>query len=95
MKLSKYFKKSEPTVTGIVSGIGEGLTKDDYADRNEWFRSKQKDEESPSSTKASSVSSKSFESQEDSNNKSQPSEGDAETKTTMIPPPNLDVTSRC
>jgi hypothetical protein len=33
MKLSKHFKKSEPTVTGVVSGIGEGLAKDDYADK--------------------------------------------------------------
>jgi hypothetical protein len=86
MKLSKYFKKSEPTVTGIVSGIGEGLTKDDYADRNEWFKFKKKHEESPSSTRASSASSKSFESQEDSNSKSQPSESDAENKTTNDTP---------
>ncbi|MGC2574995.1 MAG: hypothetical protein WA364_26070 [Candidatus Nitrosopolaris sp.] len=50
MKLSKYFKKSEPTVTGIVSGIGEGLAKDDYADKKEWFKFRKKEDEFPSTT---------------------------------------------
>lgn len=48
MKLSKHFKKSEPTVTGVVSGIGEGLAKDDYADKKEWFKFRKKEDESPS-----------------------------------------------
>jgi hypothetical protein len=73
MKLSKFFKKSEPTATGIVSGIGEVLAKDDYADKKEWFKFKKKDEESPSpiTTTTSSASPKSSESQETSNTKSQ------------------------
>lgn len=44
MKLSKHFEKSEPTATGVLSGIGEGLAKDDYADRKEWFKFKKKEE---------------------------------------------------
>lgn len=47
MKLSRFFKKSEPIATGIVSGIGEGLAKDDYSDKKEWFKFKKKEEESP------------------------------------------------
>jgi hypothetical protein len=71
MKLSKYFKKSEPTVTGIVSGIGEGLAKDDYADKKEWFKFRKKEDESPSTTETLSTptnsNSISPESQETSN----------------------------
>jgi len=37
LRLSNLFKKSKPIPTGILSGIGEGLAKDDYGDREEWF----------------------------------------------------------
>ena len=43
MNLSNAFKKDEPTVTGIISGIGEGLVKDDYKD--EWFKFNKKEDE--------------------------------------------------
>jgi len=39
MNLSNAFKKDEPTVTGIISGIGEGLVKDDYKDKDESVKS--------------------------------------------------------
>jgi hypothetical protein len=45
LKLSKNFKKSDPTITGILSGIGEGLSKDDYEDRKEWFKFRKKQDE--------------------------------------------------
>ncbi len=75
LKLSKYFKKSEPTVTGIASGIGEGLRKDDYADRKEWFKFRKKEDESTLSTTSISTTtnskSKSTQSLETSNIQSQ------------------------
>ena len=40
--LSNLFKKSQPIPTGILSGLGEGLAKDDYADRDEWFKFEKK-----------------------------------------------------
>jgi hypothetical protein len=45
--LSNLFKKSQPTPTGILSGLGEGLVKDDYADRDEWFTFKKKENDKP------------------------------------------------
>jgi len=45
MNLSNAFKKDEPTVTGIISGIGEGLVKDDYKDKDEWFKFNKKEDE--------------------------------------------------
>src|SRR6476620_6546894 len=45
MNLSNAFKKDEPTVTGIISGIGEGLVKDDYKDEDEWFKFNKKEDE--------------------------------------------------
>ena len=36
------FSKSQPIPTGILSGLGEGLAKDDYADRDEWFKFEKK-----------------------------------------------------
>lgn len=42
---SNLFKKSQPIPTGILSGLGEGLVKDDYADRDEWFTFKKKENE--------------------------------------------------
>jgi len=35
--LSSFFSKSQPIPSGILSGLGEGLAKDDYADRDSWF----------------------------------------------------------
>lgn len=81
MKLSKFFKKSVPTTTVVLSGIGEGLAKDDYDDRKEWFKFKKKDQESPSSTTTSSASPKSSESQETSNTKSQQKRSNNDDKT--------------
>jgi hypothetical protein len=40
--LSNLFKKSQPIPTGILSGLGEGLAQDDYADRDEWFKFEKK-----------------------------------------------------
>jgi len=40
--LSNLFKKSQPLPAGILSGLGEGLAKDDYDDRKEWFTFKKK-----------------------------------------------------
>jgi hypothetical protein len=40
--LSDLFKKSQPIPSGILSGLGEGLVKDDYADRDEWFKFEKK-----------------------------------------------------
>jgi hypothetical protein len=37
LRLSNLFKKSRPILTGILSGIGEGLAMDDYGDMKEWF----------------------------------------------------------
>ena len=45
--LSNLFKKSQPTRTGILSGLGEGLVKDDYADKDEWFTFKKKKGDKP------------------------------------------------
>ncbi len=45
--LSNLFKKSQPTPTGILSGLGEGLVKDDYADKDEWFTFKKKENDKP------------------------------------------------
>jgi hypothetical protein len=88
MKLSKHFKKSEPTVTGIISGIGEGLAKDDYADKKEWFKFKKKEDESSSSaTETPSTLVKSSESQENSNIKDQQNKSNKkENKTTNYSP---------
>jgi hypothetical protein len=43
--LSNLLKKSQPIPTGILSGLGEGLAKDDYADRDEWFKFEKKHDE--------------------------------------------------
>jgi len=48
--LANLFKKSQPIPTGILSDLGEGLAKDDYDDKKEWFTFKKKDD-SPESTK--------------------------------------------
>jgi ferritin-like metal-binding protein YciE len=40
--LSSLYKK-QPIVTGFLSGLGEGLAKDDYDDFREWFSFKKKE----------------------------------------------------
>ena len=35
--LSNFFSNSQPIPSGILSGLGEGLAKDDYADKDSWF----------------------------------------------------------
>ena len=45
MGISEVFKDSDPTITGIISGIGKGLIKDDIADKEKWFTFKKKEEE--------------------------------------------------
>ena len=42
--LSTLYKK-QPTITGILSGLGAGLAKDDYNDVKDWFLFKKKGEE--------------------------------------------------
>jgi hypothetical protein len=43
--LSDLFRKTQPIPSGILSGLGEGLAKDDYADRDEWFKFERKQED--------------------------------------------------
>jgi hypothetical protein len=40
--LSNLFKKSQLIPIGILSGLGEGLAKYDYADIDEWFKFEKK-----------------------------------------------------
>ena len=42
--LSDLYNK-EPIITGILSGLGAGLSKDDYKDFTEWFLFKKKEED--------------------------------------------------
>jgi ferritin-like metal-binding protein YciE len=42
--LSTLYKK-QPMITGILSGLGAGLAKDDYNDFREWFLFKKKEDE--------------------------------------------------
>jgi ferritin-like metal-binding protein YciE len=42
--LSSLYKK-QPMITGILSGLGAGLAKDDYNDFKEWFLFKKKEDE--------------------------------------------------
>ena len=42
--LSALYKK-QPMITGILSGLGAGLAKDDYNDVKEWFLFKRKQDE--------------------------------------------------
>ena len=44
--LSALYKK-QPMITGILSGLGAGLAKDDYNDVKEWFLFKKRDDEEP------------------------------------------------
>jgi hypothetical protein len=75
--LSNLFKKSQPIPTGILSGLGEGLAKDDYADRDEWFKFEKKYDNTlvpetttttSSTDTAADVSNDNTKSQQDDNN---------------------------
>ena len=44
LSLSTLYKK-QPIITGILSGLGAGLAKDDYNDFKEWFLFKKKNDE--------------------------------------------------
>ncbi|CAN5864472.1 hypothetical protein BH23THE1_BH23THE1_18930 [soil metagenome] len=45
MGIADAFKDSSPVITGIISGIGKGLVKDDIADKNKWFSFKKKEDD--------------------------------------------------
>ena len=45
MGIADTFKDFSPEITGIISGIGKGLVKDDIADKDKWFTFKKKEEE--------------------------------------------------
>ena len=55
--LLNLLKKSQPIPTGILSGLGYGLAKDDYADRDEWFKFEKKPNDTlvPETTTTSST----------------------------------------
>ncbi len=42
--LSNLFKKSRPGTAGVLSGLGEVLSQDDIADKDEWFKFKKKED---------------------------------------------------
>ena len=41
--LSNLFRKSKPGAAGVLSGLGEALSQDDIADKEEWFKFKKKE----------------------------------------------------
>ena len=41
--LSRLIKKSRPSTAGVLSGLGEALSQDDIADKEEWFSFKKKE----------------------------------------------------
>jgi hypothetical protein len=41
--LSSLFKKSKPATAGVLSGLGDVLSNDDIADKDEWFKFKKKE----------------------------------------------------
>ena len=45
MGVADVFKDSNPDITGIISGIGRSLIKDDIADKDKWFTFKKKEDE--------------------------------------------------
>ena len=40
--LSRLIKKSRPSTAGVLSGLGEALSQDDIADKEEWLSSRKK-----------------------------------------------------
>jgi hypothetical protein len=55
IQLFQSFKKSQPLPSGILSGLGEGLAKDDYGDVKDWFTFKKKDTSAEPSTTTEST----------------------------------------
>ena len=45
MGIAEAFKESDPIISGILSGIGKGLIKDDIADKHKWFTFKKKEDQ--------------------------------------------------
>ena len=45
MGIADAFKDSSPLISGILSGIGKGLVKDDIADKDKWFSFKKKEDD--------------------------------------------------
>jgi len=45
MGIADAFKDYSPIISGILSGIGKGLVKDDIADKDKWFTFKKKKDE--------------------------------------------------
>ena len=43
LTFSNLFKKSRPGPAGVLSGLGEALSQDDIADKEEWFKIKKKE----------------------------------------------------
>jgi hypothetical protein len=41
--LSSFFRKSRPDAAGVLSGLGDSLSQDDIADKEEWFKFKKKE----------------------------------------------------
>ena len=51
--LSNLIKKSRPATAGVFSGLGEALTHDDIADKEEWFSFKKKEDKTNLETSTS------------------------------------------
>ncbi|KAA2283520.1 hypothetical protein [Candidatus Nitrosocosmicus sp. SS] len=45
MGIADAFKDSNPGITGLKSGIGKSLVKDDIADKDKWFTFRKKEED--------------------------------------------------
>jgi len=45
MGIADAFKDSNPGITGLISGIGKSLVKDDIADKDKWFTFRKKEED--------------------------------------------------
>ena len=56
LELSNLFKKSRPATAGILSGLGEALSNDDIADKDEWFKFKKKENETNLNTSTKEIS---------------------------------------
>ena len=51
--LSNLFKKLRPETAGILSGLGDALSKDDIADKEEWFKFKKRENDTCSEISSS------------------------------------------
>ena len=81
--LSNLLKKSQPIPTGILSGLGEGLAKDDYADRDEWFKFEKKHDDTlvPETTTTTSSTDTEISSADVSNDNTKSLQDDNSTRT--------------